>query len=58
MDYNLNIMDYNWDRLKELPEDERVEEFALLLGQLTEEELDELLFLCADIIEAVESRTK
>lgn len=58
MDYNLNIMDYNWDRPKELPEDERVEEFALLLGQLTEEELDELLFLCADIIEAVESRTK
>ena len=58
MDYNLNIMDYNWDRLKELPEDERVEEFALLLGQLTEKELDELLFLCADIIEAVESRTK
>ena len=58
MDYNLNIMDYNWDRLKELPEDERVEEFALLLGQLTEEELGDLLFLCADIIEAVESRTK
>ena len=58
MDYNWNIMDYNWDRPKELPEDERVEEFALLLGQLTEEELDDLLFLCADIIEAVESRTK
>ena len=51
-------MSIDWEKLKELPEDERVEAFAWALGQLTEEELDELIFLCADIIEAVEERQK
>ena len=39
-----------------LSEEQRVEAFSAALGLLTEEELDELLLRCADIIEAVESR--
>ena len=50
-------MNYNWDRLKELPEDERVEAFAEALSILTEEELDQLILMCADIIRAVQART-
>lgn len=50
-------MNYNWDRLKELPEDERVEAFAVALGLLTEEELDQLILMCADIIRTVQART-
>lgn len=51
-------MEYDLDRLKEMPEDERVEAFAWALGQLTEDELDELAASCADIIYAVEKRRK
>lgn len=51
-------MEYDLDRLLDLPEDERVEAFAWALGQLTEEELDELILRCADIIEAVNERQK
>lgn len=51
-------MEYDLDRLLDLPEDERVEAFAWALGQLTEEELDELVLRCADIIEAVNERQK
>ena len=47
-------MNYNWDRLKELPEDERVEAFAEALSLLTEEELDQLIL---NIIRAVQART-
>lgn len=51
-------MEYDLEKLLDLPEDERVEAFAWALGQLTEEELDELIIQCADIIEAVEQRQK
>lgn len=51
-------MEYDLETLKDLPEDERVEAFAWALGQLTEEELDELILMCADIIEAVKMRQK
>ncbi len=51
-------MEYDLDGLLDLPEDERVEAFAWALGQLTEEELDELILMCADIIEAVKARQK
>lgn len=51
-------MEYDLETLMDLPEDERVEAFAWALGQLTEEELDELILMCADIIEAVKMRQK
>ena len=51
-------MEYDLEKLLDLPEDERVEAFAWALGQLTEEELDELVLRCADIIEAVNERQK
>lgn len=51
-------MEYDLEKLLDLPEDERVEAFAWALGQLTEEELDELILMCADIIEAVKMRQK
>ena len=51
-------MEYDLEEIKTLPEDERVEAFAWALGQLTEEELDELILMCADIIEAVKLRQK
>ena len=51
-------MEYDLEEIKNLPEDERVEAFAWALGQLTEEELDELILMCADIIEAVKLRQK
>jgi hypothetical protein len=51
-------MEYDLEKLLDLPEDERVEAFAWALGQLTEEELDELILRCADIIEAVNERQK
>lgn len=51
-------MEYDLQRLMELPEDERVEAFAWALGLLTEEELEELILMCADIIEAVEMRQR
>ena len=53
-------MDYiqSLDFVKGLSEDERVEAFAMALGMLTEEELDELILMCADIIEAVEARAR
>jgi hypothetical protein len=51
-------MEYDLDEIMSLPEDERVEAFAWALGQLTEEELDELILMCADIIEAVKMRQK
>lgn len=51
-------MEYDLETLMDLPEDERVEAFAWALGQITEEELDELILMCADIIEAVKMRQK
>ena len=51
-------MNYNeaYKFVEGLSEDQLVEAFSAALGLLTEEELDELLLRCADIIEAVESR--
>lgn len=49
-------MEYDLERLKEMPDDERVEAFAWALGQLTEDELNELIYRCRDIMEAVERR--
>lgn len=40
----------------ELSEEERVEAFAQMLEQLTEDELADLFERCGDIIEAVEKR--
>lgn len=51
-------MEYDLEKLLDMPEDERVEAFAWALGQLTEEELDELILMYADIIEAVKMRQK
>ena len=46
-----------WNRLfHECSEDERVEAFAWALSLLTEEELDQLILMCADIIEDVQAR--
>lgn len=49
-------MEYDLERLKELSEDEQIEAFAWALGQLTEDELNELFYRCRDIMEAVEKR--
>ena len=53
MDYTQSL-----EMVKCLTEDELVEAFAWALGLLTEDELNELIIQCADIIEAVEARTK
>ena len=47
-----------WNELfHECSEDERVEAFSWALSLLTEEELDQLILMCADIIEDVQART-
>lgn len=51
-------MEYDLEKLMDLPEDERVEAFAWALGQLTEEELHELFLRCLDIIENAVERQK
>lgn len=51
-------MEYDLEKLLDLPEDERVEAFAWALGQLTEEELHELFLRCLDIIENAVERQK
>lgn len=46
-----------WNELfHECSEDERVEAFSWALSLLTEEELDQLILMCADIIEDVQAR--
>lgn len=42
--------------LSEMSEEERIEAFSQMLGQLTEDELADLFERCGDIIEAVEKR--
>lgn len=49
-------MEYDLDRISEMSEDEQIEAFAWALGQLTEDELNELIYRCWDIMEAVERR--
>lgn len=51
-------MEYDLDRIREMSEDEQIEAFAWALGQLTEDELNELIYRCRDIMEAVEMRQK
>ena len=53
-------MSYEDDRniTDEMSEEERVEAFAQMLGQLTEDELADLYERCHDILEAVKNRLR
>lgn len=51
-------MEYDLDRIREMSEDEQIEAFAWALEQLTEDELDELMYRCRDLMKAVENRKK
>jgi hypothetical protein len=45
-----------WERLCEMPEDERIELFSSVLGLLTEDEINDVIDRCRDIIEIVVKR--
>lgn len=47
---------FSYNLTDEMSEEERVESFSQMLGQLTEDELADLFERCGDIIEAVEKR--
>jgi hypothetical protein len=45
-----------WEKLYEMPEDERIELFSCVLGLLTEDEINDVIDRCRDIIEIVVKR--
>ncbi len=50
--------DQSYEITDEMSEEERVEAFAEMLGQLTEDELADLFERCHDILEAVKERLR
>lgn len=45
-----------WEKIYEMPEDERIELFSSVLGLLTEDEINDVIDRCRDIIEIVVKR--
>ena len=45
-----------WENIYEMPEDERIELFSSVLGLLTEDEINDVIDRCRDIIEIVVKR--
>lgn len=45
-----------WENIYEMPEDERIELFSSVLGLLTEDEINDVIDRCRDIIEIVIKR--